>query len=685
MERIVIIGLLAALWGVAWCQDGPEPPDPYQTATEPFVGPAAVPVMEQVFWVQLNQPPGAEIGAQCPEGVALLDQTKPGPHRPFTRLYFRSDRGLSSGQILLRMPDGQQHTVPLRVFTYRQDIEDKVRDTPQLDPTARKLGRSYYTPERIKTAQVNLQKYPQLGDNLKSPSFFEKMTDDQVFSFLPSWNVPRQCYSTWPCPFCGETIYEKSAFYPWQHTARGTYKTTCPLCKRVFPTNDLAGDDFTSGDYPDDGWGCDPTGSRDRKQIAGWAALHNHHTMWQSTGGELQRLGERYLLLGDEQAAHKAALLLARLAYIYPGMDMTWQQVQTDYLRPGRLLLDGNWERTGVTVPAAQTYDAIFDYLDRDLELVKFLQAKDPAIQSPADVKALIDTYLIQLFGWDWVNNRLSGGSQGARERDAAYIAVCANMGVPSDAWIEKLFTNSHNSGLDKGGFDDEMLINTLTREGITLVNGFNYALGYMFAKSGLAEILSQVRSSRWQARCNLYDVRQYPKLRAEYDAWTEMLVAGDHVPCYGDDANADGQRLPGGPASQKRPEYVRAYQQWPTDTLARALTLAGKGTPGLFEPDVWPEVEARMAQIGPAPPLQKSRPRWRGLRVPGVRAPTPESPSSAPASPSATAMARATTTRTTSTSSSGPTTPLLLPNWGTRAGHIPSVPQDTSPTTSPA
>ena len=49
MERIVIIGLLAALWGVAWCQDGPEPPDPYQTATEPWIGPAPVPVMEQVF------------------------------------------------------------------------------------------------------------------------------------------------------------------------------------------------------------------------------------------------------------------------------------------------------------------------------------------------------------------------------------------------------------------------------------------------------------------------------------------------------------------------------------------------------------------------------------------------------------------------------------------------------------
>ncbi|MCE5238009.1 heparinase II/III-family protein [bacterium] len=594
-------GLTIALMAPALAQK----PDPYHLQPEPFIGPAAVPVMEQVFFVQLNQPPGAPIQATCPEGVKLLDQTKPGPNRPFTRLYFRSDRGITAGSILLATGDGKQLTVPLRVFSYREDIEDKVKDTPQLDRSARKQGRSFYTSERVKIARQNLQQYPQLGEALKGASFFENMTDDQVFGFLPSWNMPRQCYSTWPCPACGEKIYEKSAFYPWQHVTRGTYKAKCPLCGKAFPSNDITKDDFTSGDTPDDGWGYDPTGNRDRKQIAGWVGLHNHHTMWLSTGGEMKRLGERYLLLGDEQAAHKAGLLLARLAYVYPGMDMTWQQVQTGYLRPGRLLVDGNWERTGLTVPAAQCYDAIFDYLDRDTALVKFLQAKDPAIKTPADVKTLIDTYLIQLFGWDWVNNRLSGGNQGARERDAAYIAVCANMGAPSDAWIEKLFTNSYNSGLSKGGFDDEMLVNTLTREGITLVNGFDYALGYVSAKSGLAEILSQVQSPKWRARCNLYDVRQYPKLRAEYDAWTEMLVAGDHRPCYGDDGNAAGAKLPQGAPSIRRVEYTRAYHRWPTDTLARALALTGRSAPDLFEPDVWPEVAEQVKQVGPAPPLR--------------------------------------------------------------------------------
>ena len=581
------------------------PPDPYRLQTEPFIGPVAPPVMEQVFWVQLNRAPGAAITATCPEGVKLLDQTRPGPRRSCTRLYFRADRGLTDGALVLTLPDGPPVTVPLRVLTYREDIEDKVRDTPQLDPAARKQGRSYYTPERVKLAQENLRRSPELGSSLNRPSLFAGRTDAEVFGFLPSWNLPRQCYSTWPCPQCGEAIYAKNAFYPWQQVEPGRFRAKCPVCAREYPSNDFAHDDFSSGDTPDDGWGYDPADTRDRRQIAGWVALHNHHALWLSTGAEMKRLGERYLLLGDRQAAHHVGLLLARLAYIYPGMDMTWQQVQTGYLRPGRLLVDGNWERTGLTVPAAQAYDAIFDAVDDDVELVRFLQTKDPAIRTPADVKALIDTYLIQLFGWDWVNDRLSGGNQGARERDAADIAVCANNGAPADAWIEKLFTRSYNSGLGRGGFDDEMLVNTLTREGITLVNGFDYALGYVSAKSGLAETLSQVRSPRWRTRCDLYDVRQYPKLRAEYDAWTEMLVAGPHRPCYGDDGSASGAVLPQGAASLRRPEYRRAYRQWPTDTLARALDQAGPGPASLFEPDVRPQVQAQLARIGPAAPLE--------------------------------------------------------------------------------
>ncbi|MBM4049923.1 MAG: hypothetical protein FJ279_32910, partial [Planctomycetes bacterium] len=390
LDFLVILSV--SVGSMAWAAGKP---DPYQRRDKPWIGPAPTPVMEQVFWVQLALPPETEVRVAAPEGVKLLDKTKPGKGRTVTRLYFRADRGIADGKITVTPASGGDVVLPLRVLTYREDIEDKTKEVKGLDPTARKRGRAYYTDEMLALAKANMAKHPGLVSGLKGASFFDKMTDADLFAFLPSWNVPRQCYGNWPCPHCGEKIYEKSAFYPWQHEARGSFKSKCPLCGKLFPTNDITKDDFTSGEYPDDGWGYvgePPAGSKpagglfaERGKFAGWVAYHNHHSMWLFTGSEMKRLGERYLLLGDESAAHRVAVLLARLAYIYPGMDMTWQQVDNHYLRSGRLLVDGNWERTGLLVPACQAYDAIHDYMGRDTQLVEFLKAKDPAIQSPDD------------------------------------------------------------------------------------------------------------------------------------------------------------------------------------------------------------------------------------------------------------------------------------------------------------
>ena len=366
-------------------------------------------------------------------------------------------------------------------------------------------------------------------------------------------------------------------------------------------------DDFTSGPYPDDGWGWDWGGKLQRAEFAGWVAYHNHHSLWQYTGGVLQRLGERYLLTGDEQAAHTVGVLLARLAYIYPGMDMRWQQVRPEYLRTGRLLLDGNWERTGVLIQACQAYDAVFDYLDEDTELAAFLHTKDPTVNAPADVKRLIEQYLIQVFGADWLDRRLPGGNQGASETDMAAFVVCANMGPVSDRWLEELFTHAYNSGLDRGGYDDENLVNKLTRDGVTLTNGFNYAAGYLTAKSNMAETLSRVKSGPWAARADLYDEQLYPKFRAEFGTWLEMLAAGQWAPCYGDDGNARGDKRPAGMAASLRTEYSRAYRRWPTPELAQALLAAGPATPALTEPDVWPQVKAQAEGLA-SPAALRSR-----------------------------------------------------------------------------
>jgi hypothetical protein len=580
-----------------------ELPDPYRRTSESTLGPSSVPVMEQVFWLELACPPETQVEVSAPEGVRLLDRTKPGKGRTRTRLYFRSDRGIENGAFTVIVGGGQPTEVPLRVLTYRQDVERWITEVPGVDPAARKRGRSYYTDEMLAQAKRNLEKYPKLRESLEGATVYDSMADERIFQSLPSWSVPRQCYSNWPCPKCGETIYKVSAFYPWQLGGVPLLKAQCPECKQVFPTNDFAHDDFTSGDYPDDGWGWDP-GTGRREDFAGWVAYYNHQSLWQGFPGQLTRLSQRALLLGDKEAAHKVGVVLARMAYVYPGMNTRRQQVRTGYLRPGRLLIDGNWERNTVLVPVARAYDAVFELLDADTGLVEFLQTKDPSIKSPADVKALIDTYLIQVFGWDWMRRELSGGNMGAREEDMAQFAVCADMGPVSDHWIEELFTHAYNSGANMGGFDDETFINTTTREGPVWISALGYAYDYLRSKSDMAEILARVNSPEWKARCDLYDPTRYPKFRAEFDTWMDFVVAGRFGPSYGDSGGGGTAEYPNGIPAQLRPEYESAYRHWPTDRIAGAIYRLGPRDPGLFEDDLWPQIEAQAKKAGPEPPL---------------------------------------------------------------------------------
>jgi len=583
-------------------------PNPYRHAEEPIIGPAPEPVMEQVFWVELNVAPEVEAKVTPPEGVKLLDKTKPGKGRKRTRLYFRSDRGIPEGEIRIEMAGRKPAAVPLRVLTYREDIEEKIKAVPGIDPTARKQGRSYYTDEMIAGEKELLRKTPTRKGKwgMRFPERFAGLTDEELFRHLPSWSLPRQSYGTWPCPYCGDKILQKSAYYPYLESKEHPFKVKCPICERLFPSNDYGKDDFTSGEFPDDGWGCDP-GSGKREEFAGWVGYYNRRFRWEPVGKDLHRLAMQYLLLGNDDAAHKAGVLLCRMAYIYPGMNMRWQLVRPRYRRRGRLFQDGAWERRGILVWACRAYDAIFDYLDKDTRLVEFLKKRDPAIKSPADVKALIETYLIQAFGWDWLRRELSGGMMGGREVRLAHFAVCANMGAVSDRWIEELFTHAYNSGADKGGFDDEVLINTTTREGAAWRAALSYSYEGLKIKSEMAEILSRLNSPRWRARSNLYDARLYPKFRAEFETWMDFIVAGQFAPNYGDSGGPQGARFPKGIPARLRREYENAYRHWPTDRMARALYRTGRRTMSFLfdEKDVWPEVEAHVKRVGPEPPLQ--------------------------------------------------------------------------------
>ncbi|MDA0747025.1 MAG: hypothetical protein O2954_10930, partial [bacterium] len=245
-------------------------PNPYLRPQEPTLGPAPVPVMEQIFWIELAQPPEIATEIETPPGVTLLDRTKPGTDRTRTRLYFRSDRGIEHGEIIVKSPNHEPVRIPLHVRTYRQDIEEQTRTISDLDPTARKCGPSYYTDDIISRAKENLRnltdREPEQPseaahrENQLSPKEvlsrltpYDNLSDEELFQTLPAWNIPRSCYSNWPCPHCGTAIFQDSGYYPWKLEPEHPYKARCPKCKQLFPSNNFSTDDLTSGNHPDDG------------------------------------------------------------------------------------------------------------------------------------------------------------------------------------------------------------------------------------------------------------------------------------------------------------------------------------------------------------------------------------------------------------------------------------------------
>jgi len=52
--------------------DAADWPDPYAHGPEPRIGPIAVPVMEQVFWVEIAIPPEQRVTVSAPKGRSAM-------------------------------------------------------------------------------------------------------------------------------------------------------------------------------------------------------------------------------------------------------------------------------------------------------------------------------------------------------------------------------------------------------------------------------------------------------------------------------------------------------------------------------------------------------------------------------------------------------------------------------------
>ncbi len=225
-------------------------------------------------------------------------------------------------------------------------------------------------------------------------------SDEQLWDlmFAPTLRRSWMVWSSGYCPSCRQGV----PMYQWQIDAlHCPWKVTCPHCAEAFPKNDFAafyrsGLDsagvfraeradrrlLVNGEHPDPAdprhsFGVDDgTGYRDDGHTWWFVAAYLIYGQWkQLIVAGIRTLAAAYVVSGDRGYAHRAAILLDRVADLYPGFDFKEQGVM--YEGPAHAGYVSTWhDACEETREMAIAFDQIRGALADDADLVRFLSAR---------------------------------------------------------------------------------------------------------------------------------------------------------------------------------------------------------------------------------------------------------------------------------------------------------------------
>lgn len=274
---------------------------------------------------------------------------------------------------------------------------------------------TYYTSERIAVGRENVAKYEwakatlktalagephryYVGRNYFSAKACAELPDEFVWTLQPTTRIPRVYphESKALCPVHGLEVRKISAWSPWHiDPIKHPYKIQCMLGGEWYPSSDYLTGDMTSGEFPDDGNGCEHKGIRYY-----FLREYAHHAYCSVTIPALRALTQAYVLTGERVYAHKAAVLLARLASEYP--NFTDRKDRLFYATTGGRDPHYTWKTGGMFTnriwesfclePTAYAYDALYDYIGEDADLLAFLKGKGLSVATAAGMKARTTT-----------------------------------------------------------------------------------------------------------------------------------------------------------------------------------------------------------------------------------------------------------------------------------------------------
>jgi oligo-alginate lyase len=250
------------------------------------------------------------------------------------------------------------------------------------------------------------------------------LSDEQLWRFMfgPAITRTHMVWSSGYCPACRKPM----PMYDWKIDAwERPWKVKCPHCNQLFPKNDfeayyrsgfdehgvfdpkkanralLVNLEHPAADDPQRGFGVDDgegyvEGDK-RWRFIGAYLLYGQWSQLIEAG--VKALSTAYTVTGDPVYAHKAGVLLDRVADLWPTFDYATQGLVYERVRYGGGMSGYVYysiESAYNAMELVTAYDKIFDGIRDDGELVKFLGGKDSSKSSFAAVQRNIEDRILR-------------------------------------------------------------------------------------------------------------------------------------------------------------------------------------------------------------------------------------------------------------------------------------------------
>lgn len=434
---------------------------------------------------------------------------------------------------------------------------------------ATRIYGGHYSEERITNLRDNCRKYEWAKQQLKTAVEKAKpwlnKSDETLWMMVPGQDLPRTIdvaydkFAAGPkfvgCIVCGDKIFQYGN-YPYDPDFENKpWKLTCPSCGSVFPTNDFGkyyesaidehglfnpakGDSslLFNADHPDPKDPLHKFGVDD-----GFGYVHNgraykyvgYYTWkyWMYINDGLAALANAFLYTGDRRYAHKAAILLDRIADVYPSMDWKPYADRGWYHSDGGTGLgkiEGSIWETGVVQKFADAYDKILGGTQNDPALYAFLKHQSekyrlPKLKGTRELfVANVDEGILKT-AFKAVLSQQIRGNQGMHQLTVATCAIALHTDPLTTQWLDWLFAPN-------GGAITDLMINRFDRDGTSDEGAPAYAFIWGRQVSTLAALLMD-----YPKYTNHNIFRDFPQFKNAYTVAYRMAVLGKAIPNIGD------------------------------------------------------------------------------------------------------------------------------------------------------